>query len=562
MKSWLLSNSNRHVSLVFLKSFFVHSCNCYALLSFFAVLTQISINPLRWLSNLFLSSLPWALFPCCILSTLLQFFLSCIILKLMNFKPSFFVRAIDKVAFIIRNIVPGILIPILNGCQTYLICFWFATENASNTFILFSCILSSINGVWTSYRLFFTDFGLCLKNQAEIFRYTYTFSKKEIVETIRKFTRINACLLITLATLGFSWKLFWENAPVLAFFSPESGFMDIVINTLVNLVASVIPVILNNGFIFLFKSWNNEPINVKTIAYKDLEAIIFQNLKSESEAQRSYSLLMLKDLLATSSECRKLVFQIVGKRNNSLLWTELVTLLLTQMNEFETRLKTFRFYVKKLSLQHDMGIEDAKLDNKNGSANNFSLDKSFVNFSLPKKSEDLEETSVELDLNKSFSMSIFSSQVADPFIPWANIKSPAKMSYGLNHLRSRIEYPGFLRKHRTPLATKASTSLLSEHMKYFHKWASSTRLVNYLFRRDLSLMCNDLFCDFETFVLTCELLTLMTDSAVKEDRYGVVQRDLPQIFTQLVEIFVALDQNCKNGKITSVCFYHSSILGE
>ena len=546
MKFWMLSNFNRNTSLIFIKSLLVHCCNCFAILTCFAFLTQLSINPFHWLKNFIFSSLPFTLLPCFVITSLLQLISCFVILQLMIFKPLFFVRTVDRIVYVIKNILPGAVIPALNAFQSYAICYWFTCGSASNSFVICSCLLAFINGWSKSYELFSTDIGLCLRNQTKAFKYVYIYTEKDMAEVFAKIYRFNIYLLTVIATAIFWKSHLFDSGPYFHFYSSESSFIGFVLDAVLVTTSSAVPVVFNNLFIQIFKSWFNEPIHVKTVAYKNLEVIIVKNLKSEDEFQKRYSFYMLKGLLATSSECRKLVFQIVGNRNNSLLWSELASSLLSQINELQTRLKTFRFYLKKLSIQDDLKNQNPKFDNQRFAADG--LERSYANISLTKKSEDLEQTSVELDLNKSLSMSIFSSQVADPFIPWANMKTPTEFGPALMSSRFRMEYPGSLRNCKSGPSIKPPPGLLSEHLNYWHKWASNTRLVNYLFRKDLALMCNDLFCDFEVFVVACDLLTLMTENAVKEDKHGVVQQDLPQIFTQLADVFVTLEQNCKNGE--------------
>ena len=518
---------SKRLSLVFVKTFLVHSFNIAAIVFICVCALNAHINPITMVGKI-LSQVFSVKFIISATVTIGLQILSCSLsLRLINFKPLVFIRNIDIVAHLLARPLALSGIPILSMAQSVVLynllmgfmCHW-------NT-IYYLCSLSGLLALNFVAKMHFTEFGYCSLKMSPKYSYVYIYPTELLLSNLTVFGRLSLFVYSSIALIGRILTVIGFENRNFYLFETEVTLMEKIIAFPVLLTATVMPQLWAKMFVHMFKLWINEPTvnsGPAILEVSKMNQIVSNEMRSENYFIKRNALETLKSVLYISFESRKQIFTVCSRTNDSKLWSEILTEVLANVSELTKSLKKFRFVMKKRKLnEHNVGSNKTRSRNDNSS-----------NFFVPRKL-DLDDCSRVGDLSfaHNSSMSFFAPQVADPFLQWDTV----------NVQQSLINTPRRIgcRPHGSVAGFYDPTSL-PNFLYSLNNWLLSTKFVRCLFDSNDSALMASQFDDGKIVGLSLELLRLLLDRAVDEDKHGLVLRDLPQILTEVTALWDAIEQ--------------------
>ncbi|XP_063728767.1 uncharacterized protein LOC134856344 [Symsagittifera roscoffensis] len=291
--------------------------------------------------------------------------------------------------------------------------------------------------------------------------------------------------------------------------------------------ATFLTQLLFKVFVYLFKFWLAEPVNTDQLSSKTFNQVALADLKSENYFVKRNALETLKVYLTKSAQCRKSVYAVSSRTNDSKLWTEILGEVLLNVSYQTEKLKRFRFLVRRQRINNNQqgGPKDKTVAE---------IKPSRLDFSRNLTSESLEVTA-NGDVKKSnpnVSMSFFATQVADPFGPWDTMSHHNSSGYNVSK-----QPRGF---RQTAVQDRVIAGM--SHFEVLHSWFADSRPVVFLFDKNELAMLATQFEDSAVVSISLEIVRILLDKAIEEDRHGLVLRDLPHVLTAMANLWDAIEQ--------------------
>ena len=476
----LLPTYSSRLSLVFVKTFLVHCYNTCTLLFVTACLLNFHINVFKFIGKLFTHLFSFTFIVSLVLTFGLQFISCCCVLRLVNFKPLIFARNIDKVVhFLSRPLTLATLI-IMSIVQTNVFYYMFIGTLPHRNSMLIMISTSAAFSLHFVMKILFTDYGFCSPKFLNRFEYVYVFPADQLLSNLTFYARLIAILFSMVAFFSQVFSLIGIESLNFHLFAPESMLLDRLFSFPALVAATFLTQLLFKVFVYLFKFWLAEPVNTDQLSSKTFNQVALADLKSENYFVKRNALETLKVYLTKSAQCRKSVYAVSSRTNDSKLWTEILGEVLLNVSDQTEKLKRFRFLVRRQRINNNQqgGPQDKTVAE---------IKPSRLDFSRNLTSERLEVTT-HGDVKKSnpnVSMSFFATQVADPFGPWDTMSHHNSSGYNVS------KQPRGVRQTAVQDRVIAGMS----HFEVLHSWFADSRPVVFLFDKNESAMLATQFED-------------------------------------------------------------------